>query len=817
MNSDRNLMQFDFNHFAILNFNRLAFRLTRFCGLCLILIMGLMSTVAHGQIQLERQRNYYSYRGFTPAKPRDFGDTPSPTEMLFRLKFHKQQETPLFDLLRGAGVDIFSKLSDDEKKLAGRFVEDMILKEGMDSERVSSLMEHMNIGPAARRELQKGIERAGGGKLASSPEARKVLADNVGKHFLQQFDSDLSDFNSSSSKPNLQQPDKASSFGARDFEMDQQNLTAEKDTADDAEKVVSEDLKNQQLQKQITEILKAEALKRKSDQQPNETAPGDKDDRLRQEANQSSQPNRSAVSELAGPRTKPDTHQHKLVSPPSNTASNSQNNPGLNRSQPQPSPNTAELAKADLQNSKLAQEALRQLELQADESQQKVISEVKNKLRNGDLTPQEIEEILTGLQSARTSDQLVEQLNEASKSLDLSDDSRATILESLGQHSNNERSSNQTDKSKIDQLGRDLFQDALKTYNDPDSGYELSGAFKRLKDQAEGVRSDRQFANLGKISKTLFENSSKIFDANSFSESSGASGVKPGQRLDQLLVAAASDAIANSSDTNAKEDTSAFSSIIKEGIGAALKHAVADEGEIRHDFSDNNSRFQRNSNAFGSQDPLSSLQNFTSSDTNGSASGPGSNQSIIGTNSNFQKSIASIADSMMQTKFNWQTLFFAVGLIGLIGTTIFLLCRYLSPTSGSVLKRAELQRKLKRSSSNPSDVVEAVDLFLLSRFGNDSSWWNAKHAAEQITEVKPDWRDKIASLFQVYQWSRYQPDNGDSVSADQSKLVVTTLQQLIETPIETFNSGKPSTTATLNSGKPSTTATQASDDDEANA
>ena len=124
----------------------------------------------------------------SPIQPRHFSDTPSPTEMMARLRFHKQQETPLFDLLREAGVDIFSKLSEDEQKLAGRFVEDMLLKEGPESERLSSLMDQMNIGSEARQALQEGIERAGGKESAISPEQRKELADKLRKDFLQHAD-----------------------------------------------------------------------------------------------------------------------------------------------------------------------------------------------------------------------------------------------------------------------------------------------------------------------------------------------------------------------------------------------------------------------------------------------------------------------------------------------------------------------------------------------------------------------------------------------------------------------------------------------------
>jgi len=118
----------------------------------------------------------------------------------------------------------------------------------------------------------------------------------------------------------------------------------------------------------------------------------------------------------------------------------------------------------------------------------------------------------------------------------------------------------------------------------------------------------------------------------------------------------------------------------------------------------------------------------------------------------------------------------------------------MQPVSEAELKQRELQQKLKTASVNPKDIVEAVDIFLLSRFGAASSWWNAKHAATQISDAQPDWRDKVASLFQVYRWSRYQADGQASVSVEQNDLVKSTLRELSQVPIESFSPTKTSPT-----------------------
>ena len=203
-------MKFIFNHHLRpqLDCRPIGARLLIWVGL--FLIIGLVGSTVSGQ-QFPDQSSKFGTT-LSPTGPHQFSDTPSPTEMMARLKLHKQQDTPLFDLLREAGVDIFSKLSDDEKKLAGRFVEDMILKEGLDSERFSSLMEKMNIGDDVKQALQESLERAGVDESATSPEQRKQLADKIRKDFLQGTESQRDAFRRSANQ-NQRQSQPRNAFG----------------------------------------------------------------------------------------------------------------------------------------------------------------------------------------------------------------------------------------------------------------------------------------------------------------------------------------------------------------------------------------------------------------------------------------------------------------------------------------------------------------------------------------------------------------------------------------------------------------------------
>lgn len=753
--------------------------------------------------------------------------------MLARLKFHKQQETPLFDLLREAGSDIFSKLSDNEKKLAGRFVEDMILKEGMDSERVSSLMNHMNISPEARQALKEGIDRSGVGETTISPEDRKAIADNVRQQFLQQF-GDLPGGSRLPSNQTTQQSNKPTGSNRPNVDNKAQLPSLVPGATNDTEAIVDNATRNQQFRQQIAKLAetlktKTRELKEARDQQSNppsrESAGSNTDSSPRRSGNgQLPRPPRPAGQDLAGPEVKTKPSSQTPGTAPSDTASNRNrvDRSGLNRSQTQRPPESPKVPgidpSFDLENNELVQEALRQFKSQSEEDQQKIFSEIQDKLRNGDLTPRQMEELFSDLQSAKSPAQLAERIDEASKTLGLPADSKEKIMESFGRLPSGGQSfssDGQADDTEVgvdseggvDKIGQDLLKDALQTYNDPNSGYELSGAFKRLKDHAEGIHSDRPLANFGSISKKLFEDSSKIFDAESASDSLRASGVKPGQRLDQLLTAAASEAIANSTEANDKEGDSVFSSVLNSALGTALDQAVtlADDGEPGVNGNDDGG-WPPHTNNFNN-DSLGSLQDFGSPQPNSASQSPnissGSNPLLPSINSSsprqsssIQESVSAITDSILDTKFNWQALFFILGLVGLLLLTAFLLSRIFAAADPILKKQAELQRKLQQSSANPNDVVEAVDLFLLSRFGDTSSWWNAKHAADQISKAKPDWRDKVASLFQVYRWSRYQAAGKDSVSPEQNKLVVATLQELLEAPPEAFGSAKSSASNT---------------------
>ena len=825
-------MQFIFNHLSSLKLGRQTSGVRCFFYASALLSSCLFCDFANGQGRPIRQ-------------PHNFGDTPSPTEMMARLKYHKQQETPLFDLLREAGVDIFSKLSDDEKKLAGRFVEDMILKEGMNSEKVSSLMEKMNIGDEARRALQEGIARAGGGETTISPEQRKEIADKIREDFLQRSGSESDIVDSPTNQNSTLPAGPRDAAAGRDREAENKRreelgLPRLRDGYSTNRSVPNGSDTDPNRESDLVSRAdpsrpNSQAREQNSRVAPNQARPSQGDRRTAE-----NNPSRDAKNQL-DQSDKP--NQSDFVRAARDPATNPPNRPRRNeRGSSQPSrlsqdnkPSRIKPPANSLQN-RPARQAINQLESQLNASQRQIVSELKNRIQRGDMSREEIGKLLSDLQKPQPSPQgFAQQLDDVGEKFGLPPESRDEIQETFNELSPTERSTLQnafrnvdqdlldqlannrgqngratssspnsesqppfhqnttdlsewvtreTDNERIEQLGKDFLKDALETYNNADSGYELSPAFKQLKDRAEGKVSNREMANLGDISKKLFEGSADIFSQDSAAAPRRPDGVKPGQRLDQLLTAAAGEAL-KGDNTPDGENKSVFSDALNNALGVALDQAVT----MADKNSENRNRDVANGWNPSSRMPLDQLNvpdqfnpltefNNTTNSSPSSSDSSSSSSSSSSNNSSLDDAAATIADTVTQMKFDGRYLLYVLLLIALISAAVFLLFRLIPTTDKNVLKQRELQRKLQSNSAKPKDVVEAVDLFLLSKFGETSSWWNATHAADQITTTQPSWQEKVASLFHVYRWSRYQADGNASVSSEQNELVKSTLLEL---------------------------------------
>ena len=101
-----------------------------------------------------------------------------------------------------------------------------------------------------------------------------------------------------------------------------------------------------------------------------------------------------------------------------------------------------------------------------------------------------------------------------------------------------------------------------------------------------------------------------------------------------------------------------------------------------------------------------------------------------------------------------------------IGGVIFaFLLTALNRKSGNnadrISDRAVARRIDRAKFHSPQDLVALVDLFLISKFGTESMWWNAKHAENILLSDAPEFESNINELVQSYVRLRYMKVGGE--------------------------------------------------------
>ena len=96
--------------------------------------------------------------------------------------------------------------------------------------------------------------------------------------------------------------------------------------------------------------------------------------------------------------------------------------------------------------------------------------------------------------------------------------------------------------------------------------------------------------------------------------------------------------------------------------------------------------------------------------------------------------------------------------LAIFASAILLL--YLLLRKFAVGKTSSAARKFGRSFRgakihSPKDLVEAVDYFIVQKFGGRSQWWNAKHAQDMLCAGAPGYSAKISELLKDYVRARY--------------------------------------------------------------
>ncbi len=131
-----------------------------------------------------------------------------------------------------------------------------------------------------------------------------------------------------------------------------------------------------------------------------------------------------------------------------------------------------------------------------------------------------------------------------------------------------------------------------------------------------------------------------------------------------------------------------------------------------------------------------------------------------------------------------QNLLMFLLIAGFVILALNLLYRYFSSVPPSPAARKFGHSFQAAKIRSPKDLVEAVDYFIVQKFGAQSQWWNARHAREVLCARAPGYSAKISDLIKDYVRARYTRADA-TLSAQQQLSFKKTLQELSrELPVD---------------------------------
>jgi hypothetical protein len=284
----------------------------------------------------------------------------------------------------------------------------------------------------------------------------------------------------------------------------------------------------------------------------------------------------------------------------------------------------------------------------------------------------------------------------------------------------------------------------------------------RAKELISGTFDPERKANEGELKRT--------------SPNDGTSGEKVGTRFDRLLVEAAQ----RSLESGDKEGVS-------KGVGSVLGSLIE---RIQNRASNNSDREgAKGQNPRGSE-PGDNRKDLSSSeddavagtDSSGASSSndqwnrssdsagenpfsPPQSNSADG-NLDPRKMLDSISNLSAIDATHVFTIFAIVGLVLFIG---YLLAKSVVGDEVKLNRRKVIQQIRSSKIKTPKDLVETVDMFLLSKFGIKSSWWNARLAQRVLISGSPEFQTRVDDLIQDYVRARYMRDDIQIPPAEQQR------------------------------------------------
>ena len=127
--------------------------------------------------------------------------------------------------------------------------------------------------------------------------------------------------------------------------------------------------------------------------------------------------------------------------------------------------------------------------------------------------------------------------------------------------------------------------------------------------------------------------------------------------------------------------------------------------------------------------------------------------------------------------FDLQTILIFLAIAAAVLLALYFLLRKLADDQSSSPARKFGRSFRAAKIRSPKDLVEAVDYFIVQKFGNRAQWWNARHAQEVLCAGAPGYSAKISDLLKDYVRARYMRSDL-TLSAEQQLGYKKTLQEL---------------------------------------
>lgn len=757
---------------------------------------------------------------------RDLGPTPSPKSLLSRIarfQTNPVKSTPIYSELEKVGRDIFSSLAPEQRAKAREFAEQLLENKGIDSPEVQSLMDRMGVDPDTQQQLAQQFQD---GTLGSSleinegnPRTHRELEELVKrKNFDKAFDRIKQKDNSFQNlwnqakgqlPENLQNMMKGQSQATREpDDREPRNDTESIDNSNtrrgDRNSFRKEDSPATRSNDNGRNTPRADNLNQfqGEDSSLNRSNPGSRNadaDRRSPRTGRQDDARRSTNRNLPLAGNKSTTEEIKQLFQEIQSRKNLEGEQLLKGDQSGSQAKKRSNPVKNLDSEQLVQRMDDAIKEKIDSKQQGSENSRPDGIRNrtngntnaldqsSGATQNTIpKDVLKEFESFKQ--KVAQAKNEADTSADSSlnragsdsPSSRSTPRPTPTPTRPNGVQNARTEAQRISDerwakefynMAREVMPNIRKTNSDLSAQDQVArqNQFKEfVKGQLAG-RDDEDFT----FGKMLEKGSSMLAGT----QSDPKAKEKIEARVDRMLVDLAKKTVEtakNSSDDTAFE--SAIESMFDNAIGSnkkRLKEMIKGKDDAKKQLEQSNpfTDGSRNSNDTGNS---SSLDNqFAGGDAADPLSSP--------TSSNDSTSAMPTLPALPKLDASWfnlQTLAYVLIGIAVISIVIVLVLKLKPAADEETIRKQKLAQRL-RTMRDPDDLVDAVDLYLLAHHGEGSSWWNAKIAEEAVAEKKPNLKDSIARLFQLYVLSRY-ADGHEGISSQERKQAETTLTVLTQ-------------------------------------